>query len=147
MARSAGIDDGFRSEGDLARGDPIVGLCLYRVAEEALANVARHAPGAMTDVMLTVDDDQVALVVESMGPSAPADPEDADRPRYGLIGMRERMATIGGEFDAGPTPAGWLVRCRAPIVVAAGDGADSIYGADGGMDVAGGGGADGAAGS
>jgi signal transduction histidine kinase len=141
-ARSAGVDAEFRSEGDVARVDPIVGLCLYRVAEEALANVARHAPGAMTDVKLTVDDDQVALVVESMGPSAAADPEDADRPRYGLIGMRERMATIGGEFDAGPTPAGWLVRCRAPIAVAAGDGADSIYGADGGMDVAGGDGAD-----
>jgi signal transduction histidine kinase len=129
-ARAAGADTEFRSDGDLARVDPIVGLCLYRVAEEALANVARHAPEASTDVVLTVDDDHVALVVESTGPRIPEEPADADRPRYGLIGMRERMATIGGELDAGPTPAGWLVRCHAPVDVADAGGDSGATGAD-----------------
>lgn len=113
--RAAGADVGFRSVGDLDRVDPIVGLSLYRVAEEALTNARRHAPDATTDVALAVADDHVALVVESLGPVVPPEASDGDRPRYGLVGMHERMAAVGGEIDAGPTPTGWVVRCRAPL--------------------------------
>jgi signal transduction histidine kinase len=114
-ARAAGADAGFRSVGDLERVDPIVGLSLYRVAEEALTNARRHAPDATTDVALVVEGGHVALVVESLGPVAPPDVSDGDRPRYGLVGMHERMSAVGGEVDAGPTPTGWVVRCRAPL--------------------------------
>jgi signal transduction histidine kinase len=118
-ARVAGVDACFTLEGDPSEVDPVVGLSLHRVAEEALANARRHAPGAVTDVVLTIEDDTVRLSVESIGPlEASADTDtrlDADRPRYGLVGMRERMAAVGGELEVGPTPDGWAVRCRAPL--------------------------------
>jgi hypothetical protein len=50
-ARAAGVDADFRLVGDLGRIDPIVGLSLHRVVEEALANARRHAPRAVTDVV------------------------------------------------------------------------------------------------
>jgi signal transduction histidine kinase len=114
VVQSAGLDVDFRVEGDLQRVDPIVGLSLHRVAEEALANVGRHMPEAVTDVVLAVEEDTVALTVDSIGRIDRRDSR-ADRPRFGIIGMRERMAAVGGELEAGPTPAGWLVRCRAPL--------------------------------
>jgi signal transduction histidine kinase len=121
-AERAGLDVDFTLDGDVGRIDPIVGLSLHRVADEALNNARRHAPRAVTDVLLKVDDDVVVLEVESVGPLGgdkddvvPADP---DRPRYGVVGMRERMAAVGGTLDAGPTPAGWVVRCRAPLALA-----------------------------
>jgi signal transduction histidine kinase len=121
-AERAGLDVDFTLDGDVGRIDPIVGLSLHRVADEALSNARRHAPRAVTDVLLKVEDDVVVLVVESVGPLggdedglASADP---DRPRYGVVGMRERMAAVGGTLDAGPTAAGWVVRCRAPLALA-----------------------------
>jgi signal transduction histidine kinase len=107
----------LRIDGDLDSIDPIVGLSLYRVTEEALTNARRHAPDADTDVVLAVADDHVVLTVESRGPLRSPDPAD-DRPRYGLVGMRERMTAVGGDLDVGPMPAGWIVRCRAPLTPA-----------------------------
>jgi signal transduction histidine kinase len=40
--------------------------------------------------------------------------DSPERPRYGLIGMRERATALGGEFAAGPTSDGWTVTCRLP---------------------------------
>jgi signal transduction histidine kinase len=118
-ARASGVDVCFTLEGDPRQVDPVVGLSLHRVAEEALANARRHAPRAVTDVVLTVEDDVVELSVVTSGPlDADTDIEaasDDDRPRYGLVGMQERMAAVGGEFEAGATPGGWAVRCRAPL--------------------------------
>lgn len=112
--RATGVDVEFRSEGELDRMDPVIGLTLYRVAEEALANVRRHAPRAVTDVALAVEEHAAILIVESIGPLG-EDTSDEARPRYGIVGMRERMGSIGGELAAGPTATGWLVRARAPL--------------------------------
>jgi signal transduction histidine kinase len=114
-ARAAGVAAELRVVGDLRRVDPIVGLSLYRVAEEALANARRHAPDSFTDVELTVEHDDVVLSVDSSGPIVDGKPEDSEGPRYGIVGMQERMAAIGGQFEAGPTAAGWSVRCRASL--------------------------------
>jgi signal transduction histidine kinase len=123
-ARAAGLDVVLRIEGDPAMIDPIVGLSLHRVVEEALTNARRHAPRAVTDVALLVGDDGVVVIVDSVGElgagdgagaGAGAEPVDGGGPRYGLVGMRERMAAVGGEVEAGPTPTGWRVRCRAPL--------------------------------
>jgi signal transduction histidine kinase len=115
-ARAAGVDAEFRLVGDLGRIDPIVGLSLHRVVEEALANARRHAPRAVTDVVLTVEPEGVVLTVDSVGPIVDGKPEDPDRPCYGIVGMRERMGSIGGDLEAGPTATGWSVRCRAPLM-------------------------------
>jgi signal transduction histidine kinase len=120
-ARAAGVDAEFRSVGDVGRIDPIVGLSLHRVVEEALANARRHAPRAVTDVALTVEQDGVVLTVDSVGPIVEPKTEDPDRPCYGIVGMRERMGAVGGHLEAGRTATGWSVRCRAPLTSAGRD--------------------------
>lgn len=111
-ARRDGLVVEYRSAGDVEGVDTAVGLALYRIAQEALLNAARYAPHADTVVATTVTSAAVALEVESIGPLAAP---DGNRPRYGLVGMRERAATVGGELQAGLTPDGWRVRCRVPV--------------------------------
>ena len=98
--------------GDLSRIAPGVGVALYRTAQEALANAARHAPRARTVVELEVEGEQACLVADTVGPTVVG---EGDRPRYGLVGMKERAAALGGEFSAGPTSEGWRLRCRLPL--------------------------------
>jgi signal transduction histidine kinase len=119
--RTGGLAVELRLRGDLARIPPGVGVALYRIAQEALANAARHAPRARTVLGVELADRRVDLVAETSGPAqaARAEPE---RPRYGLTGMRERAAALGGEFAAGPTPNGWRVSCRLPLEAGDDDG-------------------------
>lgn len=118
-ARAAGLDVAFKAKGDIDGLDPVVGLSVHRVAEEALANALQHAPRAVTDVELLVEEDTVTLTVESIGPLRDPDPGDADRAHYGIVGMRERVAAVGGELLVGPTATGWRVRCLVPVEEAA----------------------------
>jgi signal transduction histidine kinase len=113
--RAAGVDAELRVVGNPRRIDGVVGMSLHRVVEEALANARRHAPRAVTDVVLTIERNGVVLTVDSVGPIVDDAPEDLDRPRYGIVGMRERMDAIGGDFEAGRTATGWSVRCWAPL--------------------------------
>jgi signal transduction histidine kinase len=114
-ARAGGLTVRLRTRGDPSRIPPTVGVALYRIAQEALANAARHAPHARTVLAVEVADGQASLVAETTGPTADGPAADPDRPRYGLVGMRERATTLGGEFAAGPTPEGWRVSCRLPL--------------------------------
>jgi signal transduction histidine kinase len=116
-ARAGGLAAELRLNGDLSQISRGVGVALYRIAQEALANAARHAPHARTILGLELADGQVRLVAETSGPVGAAAPTDPERPRYGLIGMRERAAALGGDFAAGPTPDGWRVTCRLPLEV------------------------------
>jgi signal transduction histidine kinase len=94
-------------------------LALLRVAQEALANAAKHAPGRPVRMTLEYLKDRVRLTVVSHGPTevpAPAAPDAAKVPTvggvsggYGLAGMRERLLLVGGELTAGPCPQGWRV--------------------------------------
>jgi signal transduction histidine kinase len=114
QARTAGLDVELRLQGDVERIPPGVGVAVYRIAQEALANAARHAPRARTVLSLELTDGRVVVVAETTGPieQAAGEPE---RARYGLVGMRERATALGGEFDAGPTADGWKVACRLPL--------------------------------
>jgi signal transduction histidine kinase len=114
-ARAGGLPVELRIRGDLATITPSVGLALYRIAQEALANAARHAPKARTALELELLDGEVSLVAQTTGPLRASDEEDPQRSRYGLIGMRERATALGGEFTAGPVPSGWRVSCRLPL--------------------------------
>ncbi|HET9052459.1 MAG TPA: histidine kinase [Candidatus Dormibacteraeota bacterium] len=98
------------------------GLALYRGAQEALTNVARHAPGATATVTLRYADARTTLTVENGAPRSPggedaagrgADLRDAGGGR-GLSGLRERLERVGGSVDAGPTAAGWRVVMDVP---------------------------------
>ena len=115
QASAGGLAVDLHTEGDLSRISPGVGLALYRIAQEALANAARHAPRAQTRLGLEVANGRVALVAETSGPVAARGEYEPERPRYGLIGMQERATALGGEFAAGPTANGWRVTCDLPL--------------------------------
>jgi signal transduction histidine kinase len=95
-----------------------VGTALHRITREALANVARHAPGNRVELAVDLDrdTDEVLLVVADHGRAASFPP--AGDGHFGLIGMRERARALGGELDAGPTADGWRVEARLPLLAA-----------------------------
>ena len=115
-ARGGGLAVELRVSGDLSRVGPSVHAALYRIAQETLANAARHAPAARTRLAVEVEGDAVHLHAQTSGPITRA--TEPERPRYGLVGMRERAATLGGELRAGPTSDGWRVACRLPLEAA-----------------------------
>lgn len=84
----------------------------YRITQEALTNVLRHAHAHVVEVGLTLRDHELHLSVADDGRVAAI----PDVPGHGLLGMRERAATVGGKVDAGPRPTGgWLVSARLPV--------------------------------
>jgi signal transduction histidine kinase len=113
-AREVGTPVELVRHGEPAELAPIADVTFYRVAQEALANVREHAPGAPARIVLRYGTADVALEVENEARRAP------DRPRanrgFGLAGMRERAQLIGATLDAGPTPSGgWRVALRLPL--------------------------------
>jgi signal transduction histidine kinase len=114
-ARAGGLAVELRSCGDLPGIGPSVGVALYRIAQEALANASRHAPQARTAMRIDVGDGHASLVAETIGPTIAAPKAEGARPRFGLVGMRERATALGGELAAGPTPEGWRLSCRLPL--------------------------------
>jgi signal transduction histidine kinase len=115
QARDGGLAVELRTRGDLSRIPPGVGLALYRIVQEALANAARHAPDARTMLGLELENGRVAFVADTTGPLVSRPVSGQDRPGYGLIGMQERATALGGKCAAGPTPAGWRVTCELPV--------------------------------
>jgi signal transduction histidine kinase len=98
---------------------PQVTNTVYRVVQEALTNITRHAPTAHSvTVTITHDPGQVAVVVTD---DAPTTGHGADHPfhpgsGYGLVGMRERVEALGGQLRAGPQPStGWAVHASLPV--------------------------------
>ena len=92
------------------------GLALYRGAQEALTNVMRYAPGAVTQVVLRYEGDRTTLTVEDTihdDASLPEGLRDVGGGR-GLSGMRERVTRLGGSLSAGPTESGWRVELVIP---------------------------------
>jgi signal transduction histidine kinase len=93
---------------------PDVSLALYRVAQEALTNAAKHAPGAPADVHLDYGDKDITLTVSNPpSPQPPAAP-DTTGGGYGIQGIKERVLLLGGAVDAGPHEGGWTVEARVP---------------------------------
>lgn len=87
-------------------------LALYRVAQEAMTNAAKHAPGSPVTVQATYDGDGVCLTVSNpLGANAPRPPRAGG---FGLVGMRERILLVGGRCEAGPEGGSWRVRAQVP---------------------------------
>jgi signal transduction histidine kinase len=109
---AAGVAVDVHTEGDLARVPEGVSLAAYRIVQEALTNVVRHAGATRARLTVAVGEDGVRLEVDDDG-RAGRGPEPGDS-GYGLVGMRERAALYGGEVTAGPGSdgswhvAGWL---------------------------------------
>ncbi|MFD9690021.1 sensor histidine kinase [Kitasatospora sp. NPDC059088] len=85
-----------------------VGLSVYRIVQEALANVVRHAPGARTWVSLSADGPELRLTVVNAPPSQHTESLEAsvEGTGHGLVGMRERVRLVDGRLDTGPLPDG-----------------------------------------
>ena len=90
-----------------------LGLAAYRILQEALTNVVRHADAATARVVLDYQADALSIVISDPGcGSARADIADG----HGIIGMRERAALYGGSVEAAPLPgSGFAVRCLLPL--------------------------------
>lgn len=119
VGRQAGvpIDYQYTAAPGVGRLPSRVEVTLYRVAQEALTNVLRHAQAARASVVVLHGRDDVTLLVEDTGrgfdPQAAA---TADRPGLGLPGMRERVVLLGGECSIESTLGkGTLVRARIPL--------------------------------
>ena len=95
--------------------DPVVELAAYRIAQEALTNARRHAPGAAVDVELHYCADGLQLRIRDNGPGPLAENGAVSAAGHGLAGMRERAAAVGGELRTGSAlGGGFLVEARLP---------------------------------
>jgi len=87
-----------------------IGTAAYRIVQESLTNVVRHADASPTSVTVRVDGDRLTVEVADDGPGVATEPE-ASRTGMGIRGMRERAETTGGTLVAGPRPGrGFMVR-------------------------------------
>ncbi|SEN37607.1 sensor histidine kinase [Actinacidiphila rubida] len=94
---------------------PEAGLAVRRVAQEAMTNVRKHAPGARVALRLEYRPEEVELEFRDYGGKTPVDNSlGASGAGYGLRGMRERAELLGGALDAGPVEEGFVVRLRVP---------------------------------
>jgi len=111
------IDFHCGSPSELGRLPSWVEVTLYRVAQEALHNVARHSGASRVGVVLLRRRDAVTLLVEDDGNGFdPSRVEVGSRGGLGLIGMRERIALCGGGFVVASSPgAGTTIRVRIPL--------------------------------
>jgi signal transduction histidine kinase len=107
----------FEVSGTARLLSPETVLALYRVAQEALTNVMKHATGAPTSMVLAFDRDCVRLTIENDLASSNGTASNAlggSGGGFGLRGISERVALLGGEVEAGPVPRGWGVRATVP---------------------------------
>ncbi|MER6181841.1 sensor histidine kinase [Streptomyces sp. NPDC001652] len=124
--RRAGLEVTVHQEGMARPLPPGVDLTAYRIVQEALTNVTKHADTGSARVRLAFGRDRVTITVADDGggartaPTAPTGPRASavvDRPPgYGLIGMRERATAVGGQLSAGRRPeGGFLVSTQLPL--------------------------------
>ncbi|WP_114587934.1 sensor histidine kinase [Microbacterium arborescens] len=128
-ARATGRAVEFSIDRGTAQVGPLGQLVVYRMVQEALANAARHAPGAPCEVRLdgTRPGVFVATVRDAgVSPALAAPSASTAREGFGLLGMRERAGLVGGTLDAGPEAGGgWRVQLTAPAEALGASGASS----------------------
>jgi signal transduction histidine kinase len=113
----AGLAVKLRVEGTPSPLPAGVDLSAYRIVQEALTNVVKHAGPARAQVVVGYRDQEVTVEVtdDGRGVTAPTDDGQA-RVGHGLIGMRERVAAFGGDLKVGPRPGGgFRVAARLPL--------------------------------
>jgi signal transduction histidine kinase len=111
-ARRAGMRVTYAGNDVGAVPEP-VGLAAYRIAQEALANAARHAPGAEVHLSVRAVPGRLELTVHNGAPTG--DAQAAPGHGHGLVGMRERAELLGGDLSAGPDGrGGYLVEITLP---------------------------------
>jgi signal transduction histidine kinase len=114
--REAGLQAALKIEGEARELPPGVDLSAYRIVQEALTNVIRHASADHADVTLTYRPDLIELTITDDGVGPPPD-RNGTGTRHGLVGMRERVALFGGELSTGARHdrPGYRVHASLPL--------------------------------
>jgi signal transduction histidine kinase len=108
--RDAGVDVVIRRDGEQRPLPPDIDLSAYRIIQEAVTNVVRHAHTRRCEVVVTQHSDELSIEITDDGKGGAASAG------YGIAGMRERVSLLGGDFDARPRPeGGFRVTARIPI--------------------------------
>lgn len=122
VVSAAGTPTSLESFGDTRRLSPALELSIYRIVQEALTNVVKHAPGSQVRVTIAITDATVQVeVADSRAPTEVASNGSGQSrkvivPGHGIIGMRERVTAFGGSLVAEPTGAdGFHVVARVPL--------------------------------
>lgn len=106
------------------RGDPVqlptsVDVAAYRILQEALTNAVRHGAAARATALITYQPNGLTVQVDNQMAAAP--PSSVEGTGNGIVGMRERVTALGGQFSAGPLPGGCEFRMRASFPLKATD--------------------------
>jgi len=118
QVQKAGLSVWIHVEGERGQVPPGVDLSAYRIVQEALTNVIKHAGSSTASVTVCYGPGSVMLEITDDGPGTPRAGTRPATPStgHGIIGMRERVAVFGGEFAAGPrADGGFRVFARLPI--------------------------------
>ncbi|WP_067544631.1 sensor histidine kinase [Nocardia crassostreae] len=108
----AGMTVDYRLDGDAASVSAGIGLALYRISQESLANIAKHAPGARARLRIAISASEIRVdVSNTLPPGAAARPGRG----MGISGMRQRIGLLDGTLTAGPYDGGWHVHARIPL--------------------------------
>ncbi|MEU8416830.1 histidine kinase [Amycolatopsis japonica] len=112
-AQAAGLDATLTVEGRRHDLPAAVDRTAYRIVQESLTNIARHAAAKTASVRIDHRPDALTIQVEDDGKATPG---AAPIPGVGLLGMRERVTALGGRLDAGPRDTGgFSVRAELPV--------------------------------
>ncbi|WP_440709323.1 sensor histidine kinase [Herbiconiux sp. YIM B11900] len=118
-ARAAGLPVEFSTIGQPLPVPPVIGLSVYRISQEALTNVRKHGgPRASADLRLRYLDSGIEVEISDtgVGSAAAGRTSGAGGGGLGQVGMRERVAAVGGEIELGPkSRGGYRVRARLPL--------------------------------
>jgi len=110
-ARDAGIEVTLRVTGETRALSAAVDLSAYRIVQEAITNVLKHANASRVEVVIDYEKEGIALTVSDNGNG----PSEGPATGHGLIGMRERVALFGGKMGTGSSPlGGFTVHARLP---------------------------------
>jgi signal transduction histidine kinase len=111
--RATGLEVNLTVDGDHTALPPAVNVSAYRIVQEALTNVLKHAGPARAEVTVDCTDVAVTIEVNDDGPGNPAPPAAGHGMGggHGLAGMRERVAVFGGDLRAEPRPEGGFTVC------------------------------------
>jgi signal transduction histidine kinase len=114
--RSAGLPVELTVQGEPRVLDPGLDLSAYRILQEGLTNSLKHAGAGKARATVRYATDALEITVEDERGSGNTPPLEPDHEGRGLLGMRERVAMFRGTLDAGPTPTGFRIFARLPVV-------------------------------
>ncbi len=114
QAAAAGLKVRTKTDGDVRPLPFAVDAAAFRIVQEALTNVTRHAGPATATVRVSYGERDLTVQVDDDGRDGPEPVSTSDG--KGIVGMRERVGALGGDLEAGPRPGGgFRVRARLPL--------------------------------